>query len=144
MTGYKAYRGQQVQTSSPLELVLLAYEALASAIFRARDAKLAGDIEVETAHVQHALAAVSELMNGLDYDRGGEIAANLGSLYVYITQQLMVAHGEDDEKTYLKILSITNELRSGWMTLRDQQAAKGMPPADNGARNMAQPLAMAA
>ncbi|MDX8408922.1 MAG: flagellar export chaperone FliS [Mariprofundales bacterium] len=142
MTGYKAYRGQQVRTSSPLELVLLAYEALASATFRARDAKLAGDILVETENVQHALAAVSELMNGLDYDRGGEIAANLGSLYVYITRQLMVAHGEDDDKTYLEVMNLINELRSGWMGLRDQQATEGMPPLPT--NNEPHSLAMAA
>ncbi|MDX8414098.1 MAG: flagellar export chaperone FliS [Mariprofundales bacterium] len=121
MTGYKAYRGQQVQTSSPLELVLLAYEVLVSALHRAREAQKQQDFEAESRHAQHALEAIAELMNGLDYELGGEIAANLGSLYVYATQQILAAQGGNDEQSYTNLIGVINVLRSGWMELRDQQ-----------------------
>lgn len=121
MTGYKAYRGQQVQTSSPLELVLLAYEVLSSALYRASEAQKQKDFAAEAKHAQQAIEAVAELMNGLDYEHGGDIAASLGSLYAYTTQQILAAQGSNDPAIYNNLINIVNELRSGWMELRDRQ-----------------------
>jgi len=121
MTGYNAYRGNQIHISTPLELVLLAYEALANAIYRAQEAQQRKDFTAEGLYAQRALAAVSELMNGLDYEQGGEIASSLGSLYVYTTQQILSAQSGNDEKIYTDLIGVINTLRSGWMELRDQQ-----------------------
>lgn len=121
MTGHQAYRGRQVHTSSPLELVLLAYEVLSSATHRARIAQQQKDYAAEAGHVQHALAAVTELMNGLDYDAGGTIAANLGSLYLYITRRLLAAQGSNDPAIYDEVIALVNELRSAWTELKARQ-----------------------
>jgi len=121
MTGYKAYRGQQVKTSSPLELVILTYEVLVSALYRASEAQKQQDFVAEADHAQHAMEAVSELMNGLDYEQGGEIASDLGSLYVYTTQQILGAQGGNDITVYTDLIGVINTLRSAWMELRDRQ-----------------------
>ncbi|MDQ6964289.1 MAG: flagellar export chaperone FliS [Mariprofundales bacterium] len=121
MTGYRAYRGQQVQTSSPLELILLAYEVLICSLHRTMEAQKQQDFVAESLHAQQAIAAVTELMNGLDYDNGGDIAADLGSLYLYTTQQIITAQGSNDPQKYQELIDLINVLRSGWMELRDRQ-----------------------
>ena len=128
MPGSKAYRSHQVQTSSPLELVLLSYEVLFSALHRAKKAQEDHDFKAEAQHAQQAVEATVELMNGLDYERGGDIATNLASLYTYTIQRVLDAQRENDAAIYDHLIHIVGELRSGWIELRNRQHAQPQQP----------------
>jgi len=129
MTGYNAYRNSQVNVSTPLELTLLAYEVLTSALHRTLIAHHAQDFVIEAEQSHRALRALSEMLGSLDYDQGGQLAANLGSLYAYMTKQILLAQTDDAEKLLNEVLGIANELRSGWWELKEeqQQTREAMP-----------------
>jgi len=118
MTGYNAYRGNQVKTSTPLELVLLTYEALSTALHRASEACQKSDFSAEEVQTTIALSALSELMNGLDYDAGGELAGDLGALYSYMVQQILTAQAANDPAAYNALRKTADVLRTGWMELK--------------------------
>jgi len=127
MTGYNAYRGNQVKTSTPLELVLLTYEALSTALHRASEALQQKNFSAEEKQTTIALSAIAELMNGLDYDNGGDLAGDLGTLYSYITQQILTAQATNDGTAYNELRKTVDILRTGWMELRDLQQAPSHP-----------------
>ena len=122
MTGYKAYQGNQVEGSGPLGLVLLTYEALYKALGRAEYAIDAGDIAAEAEHTSRALEAIVELSSSLNMEEGGEIAANLASIYNYIFKLLTEGMCSSSTDHIKEVMQLVQTLREGWQQLaRDHQ-----------------------
>ncbi len=125
MTGSNAYRNHQVNTSTPLELILLAYQVLEQSLVTARQARMDKDYALEAASLTKALRALSELILALDFDAGGELAANLGSLYAYMTKKISMTATETSLADLDEVLSLTRTLQSGWQGLK---ASAGVVP----------------
>jgi flagellar protein FliS len=128
MTGYQKYRGVQVEGANPLELILLTYDVLIKSL---RLAKLAGEeenIAAEAQQLSRALEALIELVTNLDMEKGGAIAASLGSLYAYMSRRIMEASaGGDTGAAIDEVLSLANSLREGWQGLSDQNSGTSQP-----------------
>jgi len=73
---------------------------------------------------------VTELMVSLDFERGGEIAQGLFSLYMYFNQQLVDANVKKSAEPLVSIRTMLSELRAAW----DQIAGKAVPPDDGAAK----------
>ena len=54
---------------------------------------------------------ITELMVSLDFDKGGEIAKNLYSLYVFFNQQLMQANVQKNQELILPVLEMMKDLK---------------------------------
>ena len=61
-----------------------------------------------------AIAIVDSLRASLDYQQGGEIAANLGALYDYIERRLLDANIGDDQAPLDEVAGLLKELKAGW------------------------------
>ena len=57
---------------------------------------------------------ITELMASLDFERGGEIAQSLFSLYMFFNQQLIDANIKKDVKPLKEVKSMLLELRTAW------------------------------
>ena len=94
---YAAYQKTNVNTASQGRLVVLLYEGAvkhlkaALNLFDLNDKLKAGDIEQFGIHLQKTQAIITELQVSLDMEKGGDIARNLMSLYVYFNEELMDA-----------------------------------------------------
>ena len=122
MTGYKAYQGNQIEGSGPLGVILLTYEALNKALARAEYAIEAGDIAGEAEHVGRALEAVVELTTSLNMEEGGEVAANLASIYNYMFKRLTEGMCTSSTEHVKEVMQLAQTLREGWQQLaRDHQ-----------------------
>jgi flagellin-specific chaperone FliS len=93
------YLQTQIMSADPLQLVILTYD-IAIAGCRAQNQ-------------ERALRAVNELQLALNHDEGGQIAANLLSLYLYCAELIRNACYEDAVK-------ILTDLRQTWVELRKQ------------------------
>jgi len=122
MTGYKAYQGNQVEGSGPLGLVLLTYEALYKSLAQAKRAIEHGDLAAEGEYVGRALEALVELSSSLNMEEGGEVAKNLASLYIYMTERLSNNMCSDSSQHIEEVMHLVETLREGWQQLaRDQK-----------------------
>jgi flagellar protein FliS len=118
--GAETYRQQQVQTSSPVELVVTLYDGALRSLEAARDAIQRRDIRSRQDATNKALAIIAELQCTLDMTRGGEIAASLDRLYSYANLRLLEATMNDDAAPVEEVQKLFGILRDGW-----NQAAKG-------------------
>ncbi|WP_447972129.1 flagellar export chaperone FliS [Nitrospira sp. Kam-Ns4a] len=120
-----AYRRNQVQHASPVELIVLLYDKaillLRSAVARLR----AGDIKAKCGAVCWAVDIVAELQAVLDKDRGGEIAIRLDALYAYMIERLTVANSRNDPAILEEIARLLEELRAGWKGLAGPVVPQG-------------------
>ena len=58
---------------------------------------------------------ITELMVSLDFDKGGEIANNLYSLYVFFNRQLMQANIQKDADMIRPVAQMMKELKETWV-----------------------------
>jgi flagellar protein FliS len=57
---------------------------------------------------------VTELMASLDFDKGGEIAKNLFSLYTWFNRELTDANIKHDRQKITVVRNLISEMRSTW------------------------------
>ena len=120
---YAAYQKTNVNTASQGRLVVLLYEGAvkhlkaALNLFDMNDKLKAGDIEQFGIHLQKTQAIITELQVSLDMEKGGDIARNLMSLYVYFNEELMDATISHNKQKIEFVLSKVDELADAWRSI---------------------------
>lgn len=115
---YDSYLESRVLSADPVELVEILYSAALEAIGKARRHLAEGDIAARSRQVTRALEIVGELNVSLDLERGGEVAANLASLYDYIQRTLLRANLEQSDAPLAESARLLSTLLEGWQGAR--------------------------
>lgn len=125
---YNAYQKNNVSTASQGRLVVLLYEGAikhlnaALTLFESDNKIKPGNIESFGIHIQKAQAIITELQVSLDMDKGGEIAKNLMSLYIFFNEELMSASIGKDKDKISSVLSMMKDLAESWRTIANSTA----------------------
>lgn len=112
--GVDEYRKQAVSTASPLELIIMLYDAALRHCESGLKAMEKGDIEEQNKHLTKAQTLLTELVASLDMERGGEIAQNLFGLYSFCLNSLLEANVHDSQEPVLQVIHVLTELRTAW------------------------------
>lgn len=118
-----AYRRTQVQSGTPLELVVMLYDGALRFLAQAQEAVARRDIRSRRAALDKTLAIVGHLQITLDPDRGGVVAAELERLYRYISERLLDCAAHNDLAALQEAARLLTSLREAWHTI-----ATGPPP----------------
>lgn len=111
--GADAYRRTDVETRSPMELVIMLYDGALRFVGEAREAIDRKDVKARTDATRRALDIVTELQNTLNLEQGGDIALELDRLYSYVLAKLLeVTRG--DAIAADEVLKLLGMLREGW------------------------------
>jgi flagellar protein FliS len=110
--GFRAYQKTEVATADPKKLVILCYEGAIFSLRKAKAKYYAQEYEAKAKAVQNALDILNELRGALNFEKGGEIARNLESLYVYWTQQIIKADLNRDPRGFDPVISMLEEIKS--------------------------------
>lgn len=117
---YNAYKKASVKTASQAELVVLLYEGAVKKLTSASskftpDGKLpVANIESFSADVLRAQEIITELQVSLDMEKGGEIARNLMSLYLFFNDQLRSANIAKNKDKIDSVLNMMSQLTESW------------------------------
>ncbi|MDR2784891.1 MAG: flagellar export chaperone FliS [Treponema sp.] len=117
-----AYRETRIKTASQGQLVIMLYDEAVKQLDRSlellglnsTEKKDPGRIEKISKAVLKAQEIFTELMASLDFERGGEIAKNLFSLYSWFNQELLAANVKQDLRQITIIRNMVYELRGAW------------------------------
>jgi flagellar protein FliS len=118
-----AYRQTEVQSRSPLELVVLLYDGALRFLTSAVAAFERNDIPARREATARLLAIVSELQATLDVERGGDIAAHLDELYRYLTRRIVDATTTRSPEPLHEVRRLLEPLRDAWQTIARQETA---------------------
>ena len=111
--------------SRPKEwLVPLIYEHLISALTRARVQIEKGDLEGKATSLQKASDIVFELLIALDRERGGELAAQLASVYNFLAAEILTVGRTMDTAYLQRLTGIVTELHEAWVQAAEQVAPR--------------------
>ncbi|MEJ5365228.1 MAG: flagellar protein FliS [Desulfosoma sp.] len=97
------------------DLIVRCYDALIRDFQDAKRAHSEGNEDVLLDRIRHAQDIITELLVGLDYERGGDIAVNLGRIYNYMLRELVAIRDSHAQETLGGMLSIAGELREAWV-----------------------------
>jgi flagellar protein FliS len=104
----------KVKTASPGQLVNMLFDGAIRFSKQAKDEMVRGDLAKSNAAIQRAQDIVEELNISLDTQKGGEIAANLRKIYLYLSEQLVEANIKKDAKVLDNVTELLKSLRDTW------------------------------
>ncbi len=111
------YKRREIQTASPGKIVVMLYDGALKHINIAEDAYRNKNYEQKSDALTKVSDIVTELLGSLNFEKGGEIANRLQSLYVYILQRIIDADINRNMKALSETKQILSELRDAFATI---------------------------
>lgn len=111
------YRGVQLNTASPAQLVVMLYDGALRFVGEADEAFARDDRARAGDRIGRALAIVDELAATLDPTHAPELADNLLALYGFCKQRLLAANLGRDRAALADVVTALTPLREAWATV---------------------------
>jgi flagellar protein FliS len=125
--GIDTYRRTEIESRTPLELVVMLYDGALRFLGDARSAIERGDVQARRVAASRALAILSELQSTLDMDAGGEIARSLDQIYSFVTTCVTDASFKQEVRPLDDAIRILTPLRDAWAAISTPHAAAAEP-----------------
>ncbi|MFZ6046324.1 flagellar export chaperone FliS [Pseudomonas sp. CR3202] len=117
-TALKQYQSVNVQAqvfdTTPHRLIQMLMEGGLGRLAQARGAMERGQVALKGELLGKAIAIIGGLRDGLDRQKGGEIAANLDGLYEYMEGRLLQANLKNDAALVDEVAGLLREIKSAW------------------------------
>lgn len=120
------YRESEVLSASPSQLVVIVYEHLLINLRRAALLVEPKDAFTRSDSLERARAAITELLVTLDHKQGGEIAARLHAIYVFMLGELAVLGVKPDAARLNAIIGLAAELHTAFAQVAQSASAPAM------------------
>ena len=130
-----AYRKVGLETgvlaASPHQLVMMLFDGTHAALLRAQLFFEQGNIAERGNAIGKAISIIGGLKDGLNMEVGGELSANLASLYDHMTRKLLEANLENDVSKVQEVDTLLDTIASAWRAITPA-AGTGAPAAQAG------------
>lgn len=130
-----AYKELSAHTSiteaSPVELIVLMYKSVIDHLRLTQQEIERGNESAD--HVSKCLDLIQKgLMAALDYEKGGEIAKNLGSLYDWAIREILTSRLKNNPETLTAVIEVFKNLESAWVEIHMIRVSEGtVKPSEN-------------
>jgi flagellar secretion chaperone FliS len=108
------YQQANLFTANPVRLIIMCYDGAIGSLKLACQYYAAKEYEAKAKALQKAMDIIHELNGSLDMEKGGTIAANLRSLYLYMIQILLEGDIKKDVTMFNEVIRMLEELESAW------------------------------
>lgn len=119
--GYATYQSVQVTTTDRGRLLLMMYEGAIKFLKQAKAGLDENDIVKFCRFLSKAQAIIAELMNTLDFEKGGQIAKDLDRLYDFMLFYLTEANLYRDGKRIIKVISLIDTIYGAYKTIIERE-----------------------
>lgn len=112
-----------VMSASPYRLITMLFDGAQVAIGAAILHIESGNLVDKGLAISKATNIINDgLLAALDYERGGEIAEQLGQLYEYMVRVLLKANLNNDVAALEEVSALLKTVASAWKDIGNQQA----------------------
>ncbi|HLI62433.1 MAG TPA: flagellar export chaperone FliS [Terriglobales bacterium] len=112
------YRDTAVRGATPIELVILLYDAAIEDMRRALTALQGNDIEMRANRISHALMVLQQLQGTLDFERGGSAARQFEQFYNVVRAKLLEAQMRSSHELMRQQIRYMSEVRDCWVAAK--------------------------
>jgi flagellar protein FliS len=117
MDGISAYNENAVTMQSRGRLIVMLYEGAIRFLNQALQELQAGRFHEKGQLINKAVDIIDELSFSLDAEAGGEVAANLRRLYVFMVRHLNEANTRKDPQRIREVITLLEDLNQGWKAI---------------------------
>jgi len=103
-----------VEDASPHKLIQMLMSGFLMRVNAAKGAISRGDFQEKSVQISKAAAIIGGLIDGVDSEKGGDIAANLMSLYDYINARLFEASAQNNSEILDEVQVLMREIKQAW------------------------------
>lgn len=104
----------EVDYASPHRIIQMLMEGALAKIATAKGCIERNDVAEKGRQITWAMNIIGGLRSSLDSEKGGDIAANLESLYEYMGRRLLEANMNNDTVILDEISALLLEIKEGW------------------------------
>ena len=116
MNSYQnVYFQNQVKTANREQILIMLYDGAIRFLRQAREASENGKRAVKSEKTSKVVNILTELSSTLDFEKGGDMAVQLDSVYWYMIKELIRSNMQDDSKPLSVAETILVDLRDGWI-----------------------------
>lgn len=126
------YKKTEVMTADRVKLIILLYEGIIKFNNFAKNAIVNKNIQERNKYVNKSMAIISELLNALNKEAGGEIALNLEKLYFYMLEQMIQANSKNSAEPLNIVNKLVAEVKLGWEGIANANNAAAISHQANG------------
>lgn len=125
--GVNAYAKVGLETAivsaSPHKLIVMLFDGALVAVLSALSNMKAGNIPEKGAAISKAIDIINNgLRASLNKKAGGDIADSLDSLYLYMSERLLLANLNNSTEMLEEVHGLLADLRSAWCEIGDKAA----------------------
>ena len=120
---YNSYQQNSVAVESPAKLVEMLYEGILRSASMAKRCIDAEDIEKKIYYINRTTDIFVELLNSLDYEKGGQVAHYLTGLYTHQIKLLTQANMENSKEKIDIVIKVTKGLLEAWKEVNHNELA---------------------
>ena len=128
MNGLQAYQKVNTQTSitdaDPHKLIQLLYNGALERINMAKARMRAKDFEGKGKLITKTIEIIGGLRSFLDFEKGGDLALRLESLYDYMERTLFEANAKNDAAKLDEVADLLRSIKAGWDGIREEATSK--------------------
>ena len=114
MNGVNVYKEHAIGTQNKGRLIVMLYEGAIKFLNLAAKEIEEGNNAAKGQHIAQAQDIINELNAVLDMDAGGEVAANLRRLYMFMNKRLSEANTQRDPRLVREVIKLMEELNQSW------------------------------
>lgn len=114
MNGINEYKTIGAESASPHKLIQMLFDTYLIRVDQAIMAIECQDMNSKGTAISKALAIIGGLEEGLNLEKGGELAENLQSLYRYVRERLLVATDKNDVEELKKARELIFPIKDAW------------------------------
>lgn len=121
---YNLYQQNSVAVESPAKLIEMLYEGILRFSGLASRSIQTDDIEGKIYYINRITDIFTELLNILDYEKGGEVAVYLTGLYTHQIKLLTQANVENNTDKISIVVNVTKGLLEAWKEIHNNELAR--------------------
>ena len=120
---YALYQQNEISVESPAKLIEMLYEGILRFAGQIKVNIENGDIEKKIYYINRVTDIFTELLNVLDYERGGEVAVYLTGLYTHQIKILTQANVENNTQKVDIVVNVVKGLLEAWREIHPNELA---------------------
>lgn len=122
---HATYQSVQITTTDRGRLLLMMYEGAIKFLKQSKAGLEANDIAKFCRFLSKSQAIIAELMNTLDFEKGGTIARDLDRLYDFMLFYLTEANLYRDAKRITKVIGLLDTIYSAYKDIIEGEKSRG-------------------
>ena len=106
-----------VESANPYDLVSMLFNGLTSNLIKAITALEQNNVSLKYQAIGKTLDILDALRNGLNFEKGGQLATHLDELYEYMQRRLVLANQNSDIAMLHEVSGLIDEIKQAWVSI---------------------------